>query len=98
MVNRDEIVEALKGVVDPEIGVDIWNLGLVYDIIVDAGTVEIRMTFTSPMCPLAPIIIESVKENVSAIPGVQDVKVEVTFDPPWTPDRIADEVRATLGL
>ncbi len=98
MVNREDIVEALKNVMDPELGVDIYNLGLVYDITVDGPTIEIRMTFTSPMCPLGPMIVESVKDMVSSVKGVQDVKVEVTFDPPWTPDRISDEIRATLGI
>ena len=98
MVNREEIVEALKQVMDPELGVDIYSLGLVYDITVDGPTIEIRMTFTSPMCPLGPMIVESVREQVSNVKGVQDVKVEITFDPPWTPDRISDEIRATLGI
>ncbi len=97
-IKREEVIAALKQVIDPEIGVDIWSLGLIYELRISSETVEIKMTFTSPMCPLGPFIIESVREKVSAVPGVKDVKVEITFEPLWTPDRISDEVRGTLGF
>lgn len=97
-IKREEVIAALKQVVDPEIGVDIWSLGLVYELHISEETVEIRMTFTSPMCPLGPFIIESVREKVSSVHGVKDVKVEITFEPLWTPDRISDEVRGSLGF
>lgn len=98
MVKRDDVIKALKRVTDPELGVDIWSLGLVYDISIEEETVKIRMTFTSPMCPLGPFIIEGVKTEVSAVRGVKDVEVDITFDPLWTPDRMSEEIRATLGL
>ena len=98
VIKRDDVIKALKKVMDPELGVDIWNLGLVYEVKIEDETVEIKMTFTSPMCPLAPLIIEGVKEEVSAVKDVKDVKVEITFDPMWTPDRISEDVRATLGI
>lgn len=98
MVKRDDVIKALKRVTDPELGVDIWSLGLVYDISIEEETVKIRMTFTSPMCPLGPFIIEGVKTEVSAVSGVKDVEVDITFEPLWTPDRMSEEIRATLGL
>ncbi len=98
MVKRDDVIKALKRVTDPELGVDIWSLGLVYDISIEEETVKIRMTFTSPMCPLGPFIIEGVKTEVSAVRGVKDVEVDITFEPLWTPDRMSEEIRATLGL
>lgn len=98
MVKRDDVIKALKRVTDPELGVDIWSLGLIYDIAIEEETVKIRMTFTSPMCPLGPFIIEGVKTEVSAVRGVKDVEVDITFDPLWTPDRMSEEIRATLGL
>lgn len=98
MVKRNDVIKALKRVTDPELGVDIWSLGLVYDISIEEETVKIRMTFTSPMCPLGPFIIEGVKTEVSAVRGVKDVEVDITFDPLWTPDRMSEEIRATLGL
>lgn len=97
-IKREEVIAALKQVIDPEIGVDIWSLGLIYELRISSETVEIKMTFTSPMCPLGPFIIESVREKVSSVSGVKDVKVEITFEPLWTPDRISDEVRGTLGF
>lgn len=98
MIKKDDVLKALKKVMDPELGVDIWSLGLVYEVKVREETVEIKMTFTSPMCPLAPLIIEGVKNEVSGVKGVKDVKIEITFDPMWTPDRISEDVRATLGI
>ena len=65
---------------------------------ISSETVEIKITFTSPICPLGPFIIESVRDKVSSVTGVKDVKVEITFEPIWTPDRISDEVRGTLGF
>lgn len=98
MVNKDAVVEALNKVVDPELGVDIWSLGLVYEVKVKGVGVDIKMTFTSPMCPVGPMIVEDVKTKVGAVKGVKDVKVEITFEPLWSPDRISEEVRATLGV
>ena len=98
MTTRDEVIEVLKTVNDPEINVDIWSLGLIYEIAVSGETVEILMTFTSPVCPLGPIIIEDVKQKVGAIRGVKDVKVEITFEPLWTADWMSEDIRAVLGF
>ncbi len=96
---KDKIIEALKTVYDPEIPVDIYELGLVYDIQVKPdGSVYILMTMTTPFCPVADILPQQVKERVGAIEGVKDVEVEITFDPPWTPDRMSEKAKAELGM
>ncbi len=95
-MNREEIVEALKKVEDPELFLDIWFLGLIYNIdIGDEGKVTIEMTFTSPMCPAGPSLLEQVKQGVGAVAGVKEVEVKLTFSPPWQP---SEDVKATLGL
>lgn len=95
-VTRDQVIEALKCVEDPELFLDIWFLGLVYTIDIGTeGRVKIQMTFTSPMCPAGPLLLDEVKSKVGAIPGVSGVDVEVVFSPPWQP---SDEVKAMLGL
>ena len=98
MATKEEIIEVLKKVNDPEINANIWELGLVYEITPGDGEVDILMTFTSPMCPVGPMIIEDVKRQVGSLDGVQDVKIEITFDPPWGPDKIAEDLRVALGI
>ena len=93
---RDKIIEALKTVEDPELFLDIWFLGLVYNIdIKEGGNVTIEMTFTSPMCPAGPLLVDRVKNAVSAVAGIKEVEVKIVFTPPWQP---SDEVKALLGL
>jgi FeS assembly SUF system protein len=95
----DEIVKALKTVYDPEIPADIYELGLVYRIdISDEGVVEIDMTLTAPGCPVAGEMPIWVKNAVSAVPGVSDVKVNLVFDPPWDQSRMSDEARVALDM
>ena len=94
-----EIVEALKSVFDPEIPVNIYELGLIYDIAVDAdGVVEVRMTLTAPGCPAAQSLPIQVEQRVRAIPDVKDVRVDVVWDPPWTKDRLSEAARLQLGF
>jgi FeS assembly SUF system protein len=96
---RDKIIAALQTVFDPEIPMDIWNLGLIYDVDVeDGGQVRVRMTLTAPNCPVAGSLPAEVERKVRAVPGVQDVKLELTFDPPWDKSRMSAEVRMLLGL
>ncbi len=92
---KKSIVEVLKTIEDPELGIDIWTLGLIYNIDLEEKTVHIRMTFTSIMCPVGPIIVESVQNKIKEIEGIEDIKVEVTFDPPWEP---SEELRDMLGV
>ena len=96
---KDQIVKALKTVFDPEMPVNIYELGLIYDLAVDAGgTVAIRMTLTAPNCPVAGILPGNVERAVRAVPGVKDVKLELTFDPPWTKDRMSEAAKLALGI
>ncbi len=91
---KAKIIEALRQVYDPEIPIDVWDLGLIYDLKVsEEGNVFIRMTLTTPGCPIAGIIQNQVYDVISSIEGVKDVKVELVFDPPWTPERITEEGR-----
>ncbi|GAB6102921.1 metal-sulfur cluster assembly factor [Thermococcus atlanticus] len=98
-LNREMILEKLKEVIDPEIGVDIVNLGLIYELeIRPDNTVYVKMTMTTPGCPLTMWILRAVEDKVLEIPGVRDAEIELTFDPPWTPDRISEEYKKRLGL
>ena len=95
---RDKIEEVLQSVYDPEIPVNIWELGLVYELkIEDGGKVKITMTLTAPACPVAGEIIEEVNSKVSAVEGVSDVHVHLTFDPQWTKEMMSEEAKLELG-
>ena len=99
MPTSETIREVLKEVYDPELHYNIVDLGLVYDIDVDReGKVHILCTLTTPACPIGPVIIEQIQENVNLVPGVRDVDVELTFDPLWDPTKMSDEARADLGI
>lgn len=96
---RPSVVEALSKVFDPEIPVNIYELGLIYDIIVDReSAVGIRMTLTAPACPAAQFLPLEVRRRVAEIPGVTDVKVDVVWDPPWDRDRMSDAAKLQLGM
>ena len=96
MVSKKEVIEVLKQIYDPEIPIDIYNLGLIYGIDVEGKRVKIRMTFTVPTCPMVNYIVEEVRKKVSEIPGVEEVDVELVWDPPWSPDMISEEYRKKL--
>ncbi|MCB9012814.1 MAG: SUF system Fe-S cluster assembly protein [Bacteroidales bacterium] len=94
-----EIVQVLKNIFDPEIPVNIYDLGLIYAIDVDdSNKVEITMTLTAPNCPVADSLLEEVREKVRGIDGVTDAKVNLTFDPPWDESNLSDEAKLDLGL
>ena len=96
---HDQIIAALKTVYDPEMPVNIYELGLIYGVSVDdRGGVEIHMTLTAPNCPVAGTLPGDVERAVRAVPGVTAVKVELTFDPPWTKDRMSEAAKLALGL
>ena len=98
MVDREEIVNALHTVEDPELGMDIVELGLFYDVEIDGPNVKVIHTLTSMGCPVGPMIQEDIERVVSQIPGVEGVESELTFDPPWTPDRMSDDAKFILGF
>ena len=96
---KNEIITALQGVYDPEIPVSIYDLGLIYDIILkENGDVRIIMTLTTPHCPEAQTIPEKVADVVSVLNGVNEVKVEITWEPPWTQEKMTEEAKLELGL
>jgi len=94
----DQIIEVLHTVHDPEIPVNIYELGLVYEVKIDEGKVDIVMTLTAPACPVAGDIIFEVQSKVEAVEGVKDVHVQLTFDPPWTKDMMSEEAKLELGF
>lgn len=98
-VLEEKVVNVLKNIYDPEIPVNIYELGLVYEHKVDdAGNVKVVMTLTAPNCPVADALPQQVKEEISYLTGVKNVEVEITFDPPWDMDMISEEAKLELGL
>lgn len=96
---KEKVIEAIKTVFDPEIPVDIWELGLIYSIEIDEeGMVSIRMTLTSPACPVAESLPMEVQEKIFAVEGVNDVDLRVVFDPPWTKDLMSEEAKFALDM
>src|ERR1051325_7023834 len=90
MIDEDEITEALSNVIDPELGLDFVELGLIYGVDIEGGNVEITFTLTTPACPIGPQVSEQIVEFVSEIEGVEQVTPTMTFSPPWTPDRMSE--------
>lgn len=88
---KEDVLEALKAVFDPEIGVDIVNLGLVYELEIEGGDVKVLMTLTSMGCPASGLIEFQAKEAAATVPGVEKVDVQFTFDPPWSPEKMTEE-------
>lgn len=87
-VTSEQIIEALRGVLDPELGMSVVDLGLIYDVHIEHGTVSITMTLTAPGCPIHDAMTMWVQRALMRLPGVSEVDVKITFDPPWTPERI----------
>lgn len=98
-VTEKEVRTALRTVKDPELGLDLVVLGLIYDISVgEDDSVHVTISLTSPGCPVAGQIVEDARTAVLGVPGVERAEVELTFDPPWTPDRISPLIRSSLGI
>ena len=95
---RDEVIEALRQVEDPELGMDIVDLGLLYDVEVEGPRVKVTHSLTSMGCPAGPMIQEDINRIAREIPGVEDVDIELTWDPPWTPERMSDDAKFILGI
>jgi FeS assembly SUF system protein len=99
MTLKDQVIAALRKVFDPEMPVNVYELGLIYDCAVDAeGKVALRMTLTAPNCPVAGTLPGEVERAVRAVPGVTDVKLELVFDPPWTKARMSEAAKLALGI
>lgn len=95
MVTKEEVIESIKTVIDPELFIDIWTLGLIYDIVIEESAIKIDMTFTSIACPAGPQLVDEVKQKLSALEGVESVSVKVVFQPPWEP---SEELKGMLGI
>ena len=95
MPTKDEIIDVLKTIEDPELFLDIWFLGLIYGIEIEGTKVTVQMTFTSPMCPAGPMLLDQVKTKIKELAGVEEVEVNIVFTPAWQP---SDEVKGLLGM
>ena len=98
MVDKERVKQALTEVIDPEIGLDIINLGLVYDIEVMENRVHVKMTLTVPGCPLGNFILSQAKEKVEEIDGVEEAEIELVWDPPWNINMVSEKAKKQLGL
>ena len=98
MPTKDEVIEAMRTVEDPELGMDIVDLGLLYDVEVDGPKVKVIHSLTSMGCPAGPMIQEDIQNVASSLEGVEEVEVELTWEPPWTPDRMSDDAKFILGF
>ena len=93
----DDVMDALSNVIDPELGLDFVELGLIYGIEIDGGHVHVTFTLTTPACPIGPQVTEQIEEFVSEIEGVESVESTMIFTPPWTPDKMSENAKFALG-
>jgi len=98
VASRNDVLEALRQVEDPELGMDVVDLGLVYDVEVEGPNVKVIYSLTSMGCPAGPLIAGDMDRAAREVPGVEDVELELTFDPPWTPDKMSDDAKFILGF
>ncbi len=100
MITQKQVEKILKTIPDPEIGVSLWDLGLIYEIGIDAktGTIRILMTLPTIGCPLFDLIAGPIREEVGKLKGVKKIDIDLTFDPPWSMDRMREEAKAQLGF
>ena len=99
MITKEQVLESLKDIYDPEIPINIVDLGLIYSVVVgEDGVVDVEMTLTAPGCGIGPAIASQVEERISSVEGIQEANVELVFDPPWSPERMSDEAKAELGF
>jgi metal-sulfur cluster biosynthetic enzyme len=98
MVSVEEVTEALRDVIDPELGLDFVELGLIYDVAVDGGSVNVTFTLTSPGCPIGPQVSEQIEEFVGELGGVEEVTPTMVFSPPWSPELMSEDAKFALGF
>ena len=94
----DDVLEALSNVIDPELGLDFVELGLIYGVEVDDGKVSVTFTLTTPGCPIGPQVTEQIEEFVGELEGVRSVESEMVFTPPWSPERMSEDAKFALGF
>jgi metal-sulfur cluster biosynthetic enzyme len=98
VVTVDDVMDALSNVIDPELGLDFVELGLVYGVEVDGGDVEVTFTLTTPACPIGPHVSEQMEEFVGELEGVDSVQCNMVFTPPWSPERMSEDAKFALGF
>jgi metal-sulfur cluster biosynthetic enzyme len=98
MPSENDLLEALRQVEDPELGMDVVDLGLVYEVDVEDSTAKVIYSLTSMGCPAGPLIAQDIDSAIRQVEGIEDVELELTFDPPWTPDRMSDDAKFILGF
>ncbi|HZQ89262.1 MAG TPA: metal-sulfur cluster assembly factor [Gaiellaceae bacterium] len=98
MPTKDDVLEVLRQVEDPELGMDIVDLGLLYEVEVEGSKVKVTYSLTSMGCPAGPLIAGDIERAAREVEGVEDVELELTFDPPWTPDKMSDDAKFILGF
>src|ERR1700734_2067296 len=98
MATVEDITDALRDVIDPELGLDFVELGLIYDVEVEGPTVKVTYTLTSPGCPIGPQVSEQIEEFVGELDGVESVDSSMVFTPPWTPERMSEDAKFALGF
>jgi metal-sulfur cluster biosynthetic enzyme len=96
-VDAEAVMEALANVIDPELGLDFVELGLIYDVSIDGGNVDVTFTLTTPACPIGPQVTEQIQEFVGEVEGVEDINATMVFTPPWTPDKMSEDAKFALG-
>jgi metal-sulfur cluster biosynthetic enzyme len=97
MIDEDDVLEALSNVIDPELGLDFVELGLVYGVEIDGSTVSVTFTLTTPACPIGPQVSEQMQEFIGELPGVTEVIPNMVFTPAWTPDKMSEDAKFALG-
>src|SRR5215212_522540 len=97
MVDEEDVLEALSNVIDPELGLDFVELGLVYGVEIDGGVVNVTFTLTTPACPIGPQVSEQMIEFVGEVPGVEHVNPHMVFTPPWSPEKMSEDAKFALG-
>jgi metal-sulfur cluster biosynthetic enzyme len=98
MASKEEVVEILRTVEDPELGMDVVDLGLVYEVDVEDSKARVIYSLTSMGCPAGPLIAQDMEGAIRQVEGIEDVELELTFDPPWTPDKMSDDAKFILGF
>src|ERR1700726_2005877 len=98
MATVDDVTDALRDVIDPDLGLDFFELGLIYDVGMEGPTVRVPYPLTSPGCPIGPQVSEQIEEFVSELEGVEEVHPTMTFSPPWTPERMSEDAKFALGF
>ena len=98
MATVEDVTDALRDVIDPELGLDFVSLGLVYDVDIEGPEVFVTFTLTTPACPIGPQVSEQMREFVGELDGVEDVQSTMTFSPPWTPERMSEDAKFALGF